>query len=294
MWYSTSTHKNKIISFFIIILSNGKNMRAHNNNFQTNNYLTPGVKFIITCNIVVFIIQVLMKNSSFLNHYFALTPLKVIENFWLWQLITHGFMHDINSLGHIFFNMLTLFFFGHYVERYYGTRKFYIGYVFCMLVAAFAYIIDAYLTKNSIQVAVGASGATSGILMLASFIVPRVTVLFMFIIPIALRTLVWFIIGAEFYYAWMYPYSKIAAIVHLGGLAAGFIFFKYQGVTINWVDTLEKKIEKEEKKQKSKKYRNMRNKVDGLLDKIKNDGMHSLSDKEKDFLKDASKKYRKE
>ena len=262
--------------------------------YSGNSYVTPGVKRIMTFTIVVFIIQVITTkmNLSFVDDYFAFNPQKAIESFWIWQFFTHGFMHNVFDIWHIFFNMLALFFFGHIVERYYGTRKFYISYMTCMVIAAIVHAIDAYINKNAGINAVGASGAIMGVLMVAACLMPHATVYFMFVIPMRMRTLIWIIIGFELYNAIMMPNSSVSAAAHLGGLGAGYLFFRYGQRVVSWLDQLEMQMEKQNKVQEEKKYKNMRGKVDDLLDKINTNGIHSLSDKEKDFLKKASKKYR--
>lgn len=261
----------------------------------TSQHMTPGVQRIMMCTIAVFAIQVIATSvvkTSFIEDYFALTPQNAIENFWIWQFFTHGFMHNVLSFWHIFFNMLALFFFGHVVERRYGTRKFYICYVGCIVFAAIIHAINAYINTSAGIPAVGASGAIMGILMVAACLMPHATVYFMFIIPMRMRTLIWILIGFELYNALMHPHSSVSAAAHLGGLAAGYLFFRYGQGVIEWIDRFEMQMEKQNKIQEQKKYKNMRGKVDDLLDKINTNGIHSLSEKEKDFLKKASKKYR--
>lgn len=262
--------------------------------YSGSGYMTPGVKSIMTCTIAVFIIQVITTkmNISFIDDYFALRPQNAIEKFWIWQFFTHGFMHNVYSIWHIFFNMLSLFFFGHIVERHYGTRKFYVCYITCIVFAAIIHSIDAYLYKSAGIPAVGASGAVMGILAVSACLLPHTLVYFMLVIPLRMRTLIWLLIGFELYNAIMYPNSSVSAAAHLGGIAAGYLFFRYGQRIMSWMDNLEMQMERQDKKQQQKKYKNVRSKVDELLDKISDGGIHSLSEKEKDFLKKASKKYK--
>ncbi|WP_372366851.1 rhomboid family intramembrane serine protease [Candidatus Uabimicrobium sp. HlEnr_7] len=256
--------------------------------------VTPGVKLIMKCTIIVFIIQVFATkmNISQVEDYFALKPRNAIENFWIWQFFTHGFMHSVGSYWHIFFNMLSLYFFGHIVERHYGTRKFYICYITCMVIAAIVHSIDAYIYKSSGIPALGASGAVMGILAISACLLPDTIVYLMFAIPLRLRTLIWLLVSFELYNAIMHPNSSVSAAAHLGGIGAGYLFFRYGQRVMSWMDNLEMQMERQDKKQQQKKYKNVRSKVDELLDKISDGGIHSLSEKEKDFLKKASKKYK--
>lgn len=52
------------------------------------------------------------------------------------QIITYMFVHDQATFFHVFFNMLTLFFFGPALERIWGTRRFLFYYMACGVGAA--------------------------------------------------------------------------------------------------------------------------------------------------------------
>lgn len=52
------------------------------------------------------------------------------------QIITYMFVHDSHTFMHIFFNMLTLFFFGPMLERMWGTKRFLFYYFVCGVGAA--------------------------------------------------------------------------------------------------------------------------------------------------------------
>lgn len=52
------------------------------------------------------------------------------------QLITYMFVHDPHTFFHVFFNMLTLFFFGPALENIWGARRFLFYYMICGVGAA--------------------------------------------------------------------------------------------------------------------------------------------------------------
>lgn len=52
------------------------------------------------------------------------------------QIITYMFVHDQNTFFHVFFNMLTLFFFGPALERIWGAKRFLLYYMVCGVGAA--------------------------------------------------------------------------------------------------------------------------------------------------------------
>lgn len=52
------------------------------------------------------------------------------------QLITYMFVHDNKTFFHVFFNMLTLFFFGPALENVWGSKRFFVFYMICGIGAA--------------------------------------------------------------------------------------------------------------------------------------------------------------
>ncbi len=82
--------------------------------------LTEGVKHLLIINILFFIATMLY--GDFMYEWFALYFPKN-ENFAVWQVITHMFMHG-EGFMHIGFNMFALWMFGTTVERGLGFKKF--------------------------------------------------------------------------------------------------------------------------------------------------------------------------
>lgn len=83
--------------------------------------LTEIVKILLIVNILFFIGTLFVGDISYqlFAMYFPMN-----ENFKLWQLITHMFMHDSSSIWHIMMNMLILVFFGPILEDSLGKNKF--------------------------------------------------------------------------------------------------------------------------------------------------------------------------
>lgn len=89
----------------------------------------------------------------------AFRPKLVKEGQW-WRFLTAGFVHV--GLAHLAFNMITLFFFGPWVEGILGPVKFAVVY-FGSELAANALTMWRH-KDNAKYSAVGASGAVSGVL----------------------------------------------------------------------------------------------------------------------------------
>src|SRR5690606_40870612 len=80
------------------------------------------------------------------------------------RLVTHGFIHA--DLGHLLFNMITLFFFGRPVEQVFVERIGAIGFVLFYLSAIVVAILPTWLRHrhDALYRSLGASGAVSAVL----------------------------------------------------------------------------------------------------------------------------------
>ncbi|GGF74381.1 rhomboid family intramembrane serine protease [Wenyingzhuangia marina] len=98
------------------------------------------IKDIIIINILFFVATISMQNidlgAMFNLHYFD-NP-----NFKPWQLVTSMFMHG--SIGHIFFNMLALYFFGTPMVQVFGKNKFLFFYFSAGIGASLIYLLERH------------------------------------------------------------------------------------------------------------------------------------------------------
>ncbi len=141
------------------------------------------------------------------------------RNEW-WRFITHGFIHADQQ--HLIFNMITMFFFGPFVERaftfYFGNSKIFVLFYLAALIAS---SIPSYFKhKNDSRYrSLGASGAVSAVLF--SAIVFNPWMLINFIIPGIV-----FAVGYVWYSARMSKQNSdnIGHDAHLWGGVFGFIF----------------------------------------------------------------------
>ncbi|MCX6209109.1 MAG: rhomboid family intramembrane serine protease [Bacteroidetes bacterium] len=114
--------------------------------FQT---LPTVVKNLIIVNVLVLIAQHFVANKFFnFEDTFALHSWQS-EFFKPWQLVTHMFMHSTESIGHIFSNMLALYFFGSVLENVWGAKRFFIFYIVCGLGAALCHLTALYFENQA-------------------------------------------------------------------------------------------------------------------------------------------------
>lgn len=200
------------------------------NQYRGGNILSniPQVtRFILIANVVILALNFISK--GLIGHFFQLNSfhLKYVpghsdEIFKSYQLITHMFMHA--GLGHLFFNMFGLYFFGRVLEQAIGSQKFFILYFISGLGAAALQLLIYYYTQTPAAM-VGASGAVFGLLAAFAVMFPNVELMFMFIpVPIKAKYMVPIFAVLELVFGTVnFSTSNIAHFAHLGGAIFGFI-----------------------------------------------------------------------
>lgn len=188
--------------------------------FMSN--VPKAVKHIILINVLMLVLTYL--NNPLMSRWFALNPVTFL---WKpWQLVTYMFMHG--GIGHLFFNMYTLFIFGSVLENVWGTRKFLTFYFVTGVGAALVNIGVQYLT-GSFALTVGASGAIYGILMGYAMLYPD-SMLTLIFPPVSMKAK-WFVLifaGIELLLGISNnPADNVAHFAHLGGLVFAFLLIMY-------------------------------------------------------------------
>ena len=130
-----------------------------------------------------------------------------------WGLVTSMFVHE--EFFHFFANMITLFFFGSYLNRLIGSRKLLLVYFGGGILGSIFFIL---LTPSFSLPAVGASGAVFALGGAMAVVVPRLRV---FIFPIPAPIPLWIAVIGGFVILSFLPY--VAWEAHLGGLVLGLV-----------------------------------------------------------------------
>lgn len=165
------------------------------------------IGFLIIANILVFIVTSFRPDFLF---QLGLVPALFLER--PWTIVTAMFVHA--GFGHIFANMLTLFFFGSQLIRLIGERNFWIVYLVGGILGNILYILLA----SPYSVAVGASGAVFAMAGALTLLAPRLRV---FIFPIPIPIPLWIAVIGGFLVISFFPY--VAWQAHLGGLVFGLV-----------------------------------------------------------------------
>lgn len=157
----------------------------------------------------------------------SMYPSCIIENREYYRLISHVLVHG--DWAHLIFNMLTLYFFGPYVERVFIAEGFKTGAMLYLLLYVAGAIISSLYSlyryrKDHQYLAVGASGAVSAILF--SFILIEPTQpLSLFLLPIPIPAFLFgaLYLGVSFYLA-RKKADHIGHDAHFWGAVFGFLY----------------------------------------------------------------------
>jgi membrane associated rhomboid family serine protease len=257
--------------------------------FGHGDFMWPAaLKYLIITTVVCFFIQLILSARGYgsLLMELALNPALVWRGH-LWQLITYGFLHG--GPLHIFFNMFILWIFGKDVERGLGMERFLALYLLSIAVAGLCSCLFAPGAS-----VVGASGGVLGVLMAFGMLFPRRIVLFMFIIPMPAKMAVILFALIDLWAAAGTSSDNVAHFAHLGGFAFGYLFVKTRARWERYLERLTAGMSRPEERVEDDGDVSLEEEVemDRLLRKIKSDGLHSLTWREKRFLDRISQRLR--
>ncbi|HEY4091732.1 MAG TPA: rhomboid family intramembrane serine protease [Luteibacter sp.] len=139
--------------------------------------ITTILIILVTC-VVSFIA---LQNRKLMND-LVLWPPAINRSREYYRLVSYGLVHA--DFGHLFFNMLTLFFFGRAIETVYTNAMGPLGFVTFYIGALLCSILPTYIKnrKNAGYTSLGASGAVSAVLFAFVLFAPWSRIL-VFIVP---------------------------------------------------------------------------------------------------------------
>lgn len=210
-------------------------------------YLPPITLNLIIINALMWLAQLVFARLGFNLTYFLGLHYFEASSFKVYQLISYAFLHDESSIGHLFFNMFSLFMFGGAVERIWGRWRFLSFYILCAFTAAITQQIFWFFDLHSIVssgaeivnypgghmlatsflnrvLTVGASGAVFGLLLAFGMLFPN-SVIYMLFIPFPIKAKYFVIIYGliELFLGIAGTSDGIAHFAHLGGMIGGII-----------------------------------------------------------------------
>jgi membrane associated rhomboid family serine protease len=230
----------------------------------------------------------------------------------LWRLITYAFLHSPQTVMHILFNMLFLWWFGSDVEDLYGPREFLAIYLVSALVGGIVYVLSPLARLGSMMPCLGASGAVTAVLVLCAFHFPtRIIYLFMFL-PVPIWLFVIFQVAQDTFTYLGRGATGTAVGVHLGGATFAAAYYKFHWRLTNLVPQV-KAWKKRRSQPRLRVYREaeeehatpvavtsapatpgrpedeqLEAKMDAVLEKISRFGKENLNDSDREVLRLAA------
>lgn len=174
---------------------------------------------LIAINVVISLLGFAALRDPQRGEKFLFTPARVAagENF-TGMFLSH-FSHA--DMGHLFFNMMTLFFFAPVVEGGLGTGALLLVYVIAGVAATLLTYI--FHKNNPGYRALGASGSVAGVIFASIVIQPDMSIYFFFVpVPIPAPIFAVGYIAISIYFA-KRQVGNIGHEAHIGGAVAGFL-----------------------------------------------------------------------
>lgn len=266
----------------------------------------------------------LYRTTSILESWCALDPYKVAAG-QVWRLLTYAFLHDPHGLWHIVFNMWVLWMFGPAIEELWGKREFLAFYLVSAIFAGLFHVLFGFAMHDP-SGAVGASGALMAVSMVFAIYYPHTPITVMLLFTLEAR---WMIL---LYLIWdLHPVvlafsdpqrrsDGIAHSAHLGGLLFGYLYHRFGWKLTGFLGqrgslSLGRRFVKWWNRPRLRVYptpveppptqelvapppsrtapRDLERQVDVILKKIKEEGEASLTDAERNLLREASQAYKK-
>lgn len=259
--------------------------------------LTPVVKWLLFANIGIFFLDLFIDHKMLSFGVFTIQS--AIFEFQFWEFVTFQFLHG--SLGHLLFNSMGLYFFGPWMERWWGSQKFLIFYLLCGCAGAvfFTLLVFLGLLPDSMQTGlIGASAGIYGIFIGVAVVAPDLRVALLFPpIELSMRQL-----------AIALLVISIGAILlsiggneggeagHLGGAILGFILVRYPALlgVPSGIQVFRPAVPRPPFESKLRPRTHIRmdedSAVDQILDKVSREGFQSLTDDEREILRQASER----
>lgn len=263
--------------------------------------LTPVVKWLLISNAAIFLIDLFMDRSITMWGAFAIRS--ALMEGRVWEFITFQFLHA--SVGHVLFNMIGLYFFGPWMERWWGSRRFLVFYLLCGIGGAAFYTLLTFagvLPAEFETPLVGASAGIYGVLVGVAIIAPQLRVALMFVIEMSMRQMAIVILGIAVLTIVFNWNNSGGEAGHLGGALVGFLLMSFPKL-LSWAQPRDSEVNiirpkafsrrRNEAKIKPRTSVNLQSstEVDAILDKMLEKGRDSLTDEEREILQRASETH---
>ncbi len=264
--------------------------------------LTPVVKWLIILNLGIYFLDTLVLKGDMrdgpIRNFGAFAIQSAIFEGKIWEFVTFQFIHGF--VGHVLLNCLGIFFFGPWMERWWGSKKFLLFYLLCGAAGAVFYTLLVFIGilphDNYQSGLVGASAGFYGILIGVAVIAPNLRVaLLLPPIELSIRQLaIGMMVISVGSILLKLGGNEGGEAGHLGGAILGFILVKFPHLLgrNSGVEIIRPKVfsrtPEPKLRPRSEFEKDQDSELDRILDKISAQGFQSLTDEEKATLQKVS------
>jgi membrane associated rhomboid family serine protease len=267
--------------------------------------LTPVVKWLLILNVGIYFLDLFLEREPGvlpLQEFGAFTIRSAIFEYQVWEFLTFQFIHA--HLGHLIFNSIGIYFFGPWMERWWGSKRFLIFYLICGMGGALFYtllvMVNILPTEHWQTGLVGASAGIYGILIGVAMIAPGLRVQLLFPpIELTMRQMAIALMAISVGSILLkFGGNEGGEAGHLGGAIFGYLLLRFPHVigTSFGMDLIKPKISRPKTAPKlrprSLLAEQEETRMDLILDKISSEGFQSLTDEEREFLQKISSSNR--
>ncbi|HEY0967730.1 MAG TPA: rhomboid family intramembrane serine protease [Opitutaceae bacterium] len=235
-----------------------------------------------------------------------------IQSGQIWTLLTYSLLHSTGNFLHIIGNVLGMFFLGRELLPLLGSRRFLSLWGFAVLGGGLLWVATNWSHGGSV---IGASAGVAALLVFFACLQPNqpMTFLLFFILPVTLKPK-WIAVGLLAIDLFGFVFYEVlgspspmgfAHSAHLGGMAAGWLFFRFvhqrdwqnpdsvettSGIELpKWFRRAQKtpEVATPAFKVNLTNREDLKAEVDRILDKINSEGFGALTGDEKRLLDDA-------
>ncbi len=279
--------------------------------YMRNDY-APRPTSILTWILSTLVAGFIMQNifgrwlgSNAFEALFALTPGGLRQGYF-WTPVTYTLLHA--NILHLLFNALGLYLIGRELLPLLGARRFLAVFVAAAVSGAALWLATRYFAGGGALI--GASGSVMALFILFACFYPEreITFLLFFVLPVTVKPkyLAWILVGVD---ALGFLFSElpgpafdtgIAHSAHLGGMLAGWVYFRYFHANNGWDRAAGIQLPAWLRRRKQAKTpapsftvnlggssTHLRAEVDRILDKINSQGFGALNEEEKRILDEA-------
>ncbi len=262
---------------------------------------------LLLINVAVFVVHLAQRPffPTFPFDYYFDLSLGGLKHWYLWQLVTYGFIHG--GFLHLLFNCWAIYIFGQDIEQTLGRKSFLALYFSSIIIGGLVQALFGQLLGGMYAApVVGASAAGFGLAAAFALLFPDRILLLFFILPMRAKYLL-LLCGILTLIGLLRP-DDIAHAAHLGGMLTGIVFVRYaMHWNIHWPNLsrlrrqpsrrLVKVVSgppgrwarsKPEEDLPAEEF--LSKEVDPILDKISAHGIQSLTERERRILEAARQK----